>query len=331
MLKLTDTCCSVSGRSKCHLGWTQVRISRANLNDAFFDKKTHGRVNLTLKRLPILHRKVQLDWFQVDDHSCHLWSVLDADDLFHVLENRCANNGLAVLYRTLQVLLRVEHVEDRLAVLLSLKRLLLVDDMLARTGHHAEVLLRLCLLNGTEVLVTILQWSLALLARRSSYLHLLLLLQVLRGNLLLSWRSSSVRLIWVQLTNKHAQRSDEGNEVWVLGAHVPCLVSFEVFLVHPLFLSQLARFFWLTEVCIKEAAIERMLCATNFGHASWLSVLEGDKSALSFTHNFDSMNLSECLEKFSEVFLSCRWVHVFDNQVQELHWLLKLISLLLDL
>lgn len=115
-----------------------MRISGGNLNDAFFDEKTHGRVNLTLKRLPVLHREVQLDWFQVDDHPCHLWSVLDADDLFNVLENCCANNGLSVLNRTLHVLLRVEHVKDRFPILLSLDRLL-VNDLLSGTWHHVVV------------------------------------------------------------------------------------------------------------------------------------------------------------------------------------------------
>ena len=153
------------------------------LDNTFLNKKTHRRVNLTLERFKILDWKVQFNWFQVNDHSSHLWGVLYSNQFFNVLEDSCTNYGSSTLNRTLHVLCRVEHIDDHLSILYCFLRLLLEMHLLLLhwCWHHIDLgWLWLVLLNHAIImLVTSDLWSLALLTRSPVLKRLLKLVRLL--------------------------------------------------------------------------------------------------------------------------------------------------------
>lgn len=131
-----------------------IGTTRRNIDHLVGHQKLHGRVDFRLQTWESLDRHVKLCWFQIDDHSSDLWSMLFTNKAFNVPVDGSSDNLLPSILSGLHILFRVEHGIDLLLVLNCTRvRSLLLLLLIALVCHlHVHHLLRhhvahLCLID----------------------------------------------------------------------------------------------------------------------------------------------------------------------------------------
>ena len=132
-----------------------IRTTWRNIDHLVGHQKLHGRVDFRLQTWESLDRHVKLCWFQIDDHSCDLWSMLFTNKAFNVPVDSSSDNFLPGILCGLHILFRVEHGIDLLLVLnctrvRSLLLLLLIALVCHLHVHHLlwHYVAHLCLIDS---------------------------------------------------------------------------------------------------------------------------------------------------------------------------------------
>ena len=136
-------------------------------------------------------------------------------------------------------------------------------------------------------------------------------------------------LATLHLRHKQRQRCDELNHVLVVALHLACFLPIEVLAVPLLFLSLLARLFWLTEVQAELAVLENQFRLL-LGLASSVTISEANKAQRSFRDHFAGSDFTKVFEELFKFFFGSLLIDVLDDQIEEVLRLLELVGRLLQ-